>query len=85
MLPYTETNIDNYVIREFNSNIKPEELNWHRDHEDREIYPLCENDWYFQFDNELPIRIDNIIKIKEGSYHRIIKGTTDLKLKIIKK
>jgi hypothetical protein len=60
------------------------ELKWHWDEEDRLIEPLAENDWQFQFDNELPVMIYKQIFIPTGVIHRVIKGTTELKIKITK-
>ena len=54
---------------------------WHFDLEDRYVEPVCENDWKFQFDNELPMEFDSGIYIKSGRYHRVIPGTSDLYIK----
>jgi hypothetical protein len=84
--PFTEEFIDkNTVIRHFDPTADDHLYKWHRDPEDREIIVLNENDWKFQFDNEIPqmLEINNIIKIKKGEYHRLIKGTTLLSLKIL--
>jgi hypothetical protein len=83
--PYIEEKIEeSVVIRTFSADIDEMELKWHWDEEDREIEPIGENDWQFQFDNELPIEINTIIKIPMGQIHRVIKGTTDLKMRIKK-
>ena len=57
---------------------------WHRDEKDRIITIIDGEGWKFQFDNEMPIRINrnDIIKIPSQIYHRIIVGTTPLKIKI---
>lgn len=82
---FIETSIsENVFIREFSSETAEEFFYWHKDPEDRIIEPLEENDWKFQFDNELPQKIDKIIKIPEGVYHRVIQGTGILKLKLTK-
>ena len=84
-LPFKEEKIDeNVYIRHFSKNVKDEEMTWHRDHENRIIEPIKENDWYFQIDNELPIRIDRKIEIPKETFHRGIKGTTDLDIKVTK-
>jgi hypothetical protein len=42
-------------------------------------------DWQFQFDNEIPQRLsENKLFIPKETYHRLIKGTGDLKVKIYK-
>lgn len=85
MKPFIEENLDeSVVIRTFSVNTYANELYWHWDLEDRWVEPLIENDWQFQFDNELPIEINKQIHIPAGRIHRVIKGTTDLKIKITK-
>ena len=82
--PYIETQIDdNTFIREFNNTDKSD-LVWHRDKEDRTIIPIEKTKWLFQKDNELPIEIKEEIFIEKERYHRIIKRSGDLKVKIIK-
>jgi len=86
MTPYTDIEVtDKYIIREFNENIDPIELMWHRDNEDRTLEIIGETDWKFQFDDKLPILLENHIFIKKHEWHRVIKGTGTLKLKIYKK
>jgi hypothetical protein len=70
--------------RVFSKDVDPEELKWHRDEEDRTVVPLNQNDWQFQRDNCLPEPMSKEIEIKRGEWHRVIKGTTDLEVKIIK-
>ena len=71
-------------IRTFSKDVEPMELVWHQDAEDREIEVLEGKGWELQMDNELPLELvsgDHIF-ITEGRIHRILKGTTDLKIKI---
>lgn len=83
--PFTEEQIlDNVFIRTFTSDVEESELQWHWDEENRIIEPLDENDWFFQFDNSLPFPIKEKINIPAGVIHRVIKGSTDLKVKITK-
>ena len=85
MTPYTDIEItDNYIVREFNENIDPIELMWHRDNEDRTLEILGETNWRIQLDNKLPILLENHIFIPKHEWHRVIKGTGTLKLKIYK-
>lgn len=82
-LPFSEEWISkNESIRIFNQDLFDEELKWHFDDEDRTIESLEETDWKFQFDNQLPIELNCPIKIKRGEYHRLIKGSGDLKISI---
>jgi hypothetical protein len=83
MHPYLEKIIDNISYRTFTEDIEEEELVWHRDEEDREVVALHPTDWKIQLDNELPRTITTVF-IPKGVYHRAIKGTGDLKVKIKK-
>ena len=85
MKPYTDIEVtDTYIIREFDENIDPIELMWHRDNESRTLEIIGETDWKIQLDNKLPILLENHIFIPKHEYHRVIKGTKTLKLKIYK-
>ena len=84
-LPFQETKIsDNTFIREFSQDTDSGEFMWHRDREDRIIESISETDWLVQLDDELPKKIEGEILIPMGIYHRLIKGTGDLKVKVIK-
>lgn len=72
------------VLRRFNEQVVTDELLWHWDDEDRIIAPVHETDWMFQFDNKLPQPIQGEIKIPSGIWHRLIRGTGDLTLKVEK-
>lgn len=85
MRPYKDVLIDEAVIREFDESIDPIELMWHRDNEDRLVSPVNKTDWKFQIENELPKEIQGEIFIPRGVWHRIIKGTGSVKVKIIKR
>lgn len=83
--PFTEEFLDkNTVIRHFDPKADDHLYKWHRDPEDREITALNENNWKFQFDNKIPenLEINKPIVINKGEYHRLIKGTSSLSLKI---
>jgi len=83
MKPY----IDHSNIRVFKIDlVKESELVWHQDKEDRFISILEGKGWRFQRDNELPMILSkgDKLKIPEGQIHRILKGTTDLVIKIEK-
>jgi hypothetical protein len=86
MNPYKDLEVtDFYVIREFSEDIDPIELMWHRDNEDRIVEIIGETDWKFQLEDNLPTSINSPIFIPRGMYHRVIKGTNNLKIKIFKK
>ena len=83
--PYRDIEVtDKYIIREFGANVDPIELMWHRDNEDRVVEILGKTDWKIQLDNQLPTSMNESISIPKHMYHRLIKGTGNLKLKIHK-
>jgi hypothetical protein len=55
---------------------------WHRDNEDRTIEIIGETNWQIQLDNELPTSLNKPIHIPKHKWHRAIKGSGKLKLKI---
>jgi hypothetical protein len=75
---------DFYIIREFDKNIEPEELMWHRDNEGRIVEALEPTDWLVQFEDKLPISLKTPIFIPKHAWHRVIKGNDKLKIKIYK-
>ena len=80
--PYLQAEGDGYIIRTFPHNISERRLMWHRDETDREVEVVGETDWKFQMDNELPVPMKDKFFIPKETYHRIIKGTGDLTIKI---
>lgn len=85
MLPFTEERVaEKTFIRIFPEDTPELSLKWHWDEEDRIIEPVGPTNWLFQFDNQLPTGINNQIFIPKGVIHRVIKGTGELKLKVIK-
>ena len=71
-------------IRTFSDSVQEFELVWHRDKEDRKVIPLHSNDWKFQLDNDIPRSLNEEIFIPKETYHRLIKGTGELKVRVIK-
>jgi hypothetical protein len=85
MKPYTDLIVtDEYIVREFDKDIDPIELMWHRDDENRLVEAIEPTDWQLQLDNELPSSMNKPIFIPRHAWHRVIKGTNKLKLKIYK-
>ena len=83
--PYIDLEVtDEYILRQFSENIDPIELLWHRDDEDRVVEIIGETDWQLQLDNSLPTSIQERIFIPRHQWHRVIKGTGVLTLKIYK-
>jgi len=74
-------------LRTFSLAVEDEEFQWHRDKEDRLVEVIAGKGWRFQRDNLLPVVLfpgDKII-IEKNEWHRIIKGSTDLVIKVHKK
>lgn len=82
--PYCEKKEGEFFIREFAPSVDIEELKWHRDYEDRIVEVINDNDWKYQEDNKLPQPLKGTIFIPKGLWHRVIKGTTPLKIKLQK-
>lgn len=83
--PYNEIKENNIIRRSFSNDINEKSLTWHRDKKDRVIIVLENNDWMIQFDNEIPkkFNVNEELFIPKETFHRVIKGTGDLKLEII--
>ncbi len=85
-LPFKETHVgNNEYIREFDNDVLTHELEWHLDREDR-LIEVLENKgkWQFQLDNSLPVLLEKDIFIPKETYHRVIKGSGRLVVKITK-
>ena len=84
--PYTNLSITrNCIIREFTSDVDAEELVWHQDDEERVVTVLEVGEgWQFQYDNELPwvLEVGSTLFIERHEWHRVIKGTGNLVIKI---
>lgn len=76
--------IEEGEVRIFTQDVPEEELVWHRDREDRVIDPIEPTNWMIQYDNELPKKITRLLFIPKNIYHRVIKGTGDLKIRVKK-
>lgn len=76
--------IEEGEIRTFLQSTPSFELVWHRDREDRLVSALEKTDWKFQLDNDIPRPLDKEIFIPKQTYHRLIKGTGDLKVRVKK-
>ena len=82
--PYTQTYDNGFIIREFLDNVDDGELVWHRDKQTREVTVLEGTGWSLQLDNKLPKQLERgkLYKIPKMEYHRLIKGTGKLVVKI---
>jgi hypothetical protein len=79
-MPYTD--IDD--VRIFDVTKDDSEYVWHRDNEDRIIEVLEGNGWRLQPEGSLPFLLAPGVgfTIREGEYHRLIKGVNNLKIRI---
>jgi hypothetical protein len=82
-VPYKQIKEDESILRTFSQDIDETELVWHRDKRDRVIEPIGETDWQIQFENQLPTLITGQIFIPKEVYHRILKGTGNVTIKIV--
>lgn len=83
-LPFTQETHDDFLVRTFSKDVESDELKWHYDLENRKITILEGEGWEFQMDNSLPhtLMVGDTHLIPKGIYHRIKRGSTDLKVKI---
>lgn len=85
MKPYADHQIsESEILRTFDETIDPIELMWHRDDEDRIVEAIGKTDWLIQLEDELPREMKGRINIPRHEWHRLIKGTADLTVKIKK-
>jgi hypothetical protein len=85
--PFSERKVgDKTFLREFKHDVISEELIWHMDRENRVVEVLKGDNWYHQLDNELPILLEKRkeYKIPKMTYHRLIKGDSDLLIRLYK-
>lgn len=78
---------NDFILREFQHDVDEGELIWHRDKSDREIAVMSGFNWKLQMDNELPeeLKQGRVYHINKMVYHRLIKGSGKLLLKIKEK
>jgi hypothetical protein len=83
-LPFEQIDNGNIKYRTFDSGVDEHELMWHRDREDRLVTIIEANGWKFQMDNKLPIVLkeNDQIFIPKDTFHRVIKGNGDFKIKV---
>ena len=86
--PYNDLGLEtNLILREFEEDVNNSELIWHRDKSDREVTVLSGYNWKLQMDDELPeeLKHGRVYHINKMVYHRLIKGSGKLLLKIREK
>jgi hypothetical protein len=82
--PFEENKVNGFFIRTFSNNVDDSELVWHRDKEDRIVESIGNTDWMIQIDNELPKPLTERTFIPKEKYHRVIKGSGDLVVRVKK-
>lgn len=82
--PFEQVEIGDKKIRTFSPDVDDNELKWHQDLNDRKVTIIEGNDWLFQSENELPIKLENSkeIFIPKLVWHRVIKGKGKLVVEI---
>jgi hypothetical protein len=86
ILPYQEIKFNKIYERTFSCNLSQDDLKWHQDEEDRFIWLIEGDNWHLQLDNCVPQKIEKGKKyfIPKMHWHRLIKGNSDLKIKLKK-
>jgi hypothetical protein len=83
--PYEEKRFDNgLILREFKHDANVEDLIWHQDKKDRKVFVVESNGWKLQLSDGLPFPLieGKEYFIPKKSWHRVIKGNGNLKIKI---
>jgi len=81
--PYQELKTFDFIYRKFTQDVDEQQLVWHRDQNDREVAVVGDTDWQFQLEDCIPQKLQDKIFIPKNTYHRLIKGTQDLDLRIL--
>ncbi len=82
--PYDDQRHEDTILRTFSESVDEQELIWHRDKRTREVSVISGIGWKLQMDNQLPEEMSKgkLYRIPKMEYHRIIKRTGQLVLKI---
>lgn len=82
--PFEQVEIGDKKIRTFSPDVEDNELKWHYDLNDRKVTIIEGNDWLYQSENELPIKLENSkeIFIPKLVWHRVVKGKGKLVVEI---
>jgi len=81
--PYQELRTFDTILRKFKEDTNEDELVWHRDRRDRKVEVLNNTDWMVQLEDDIPQLLKQSIFIPKNTYHRLIKGTGELDLRIL--
>ena len=85
--PFKQKKNNGLLIREFSKDVDSGDLVWHRDRKDRPVTVLEGAGWCLQMDNRLPKPLvpGKTYYIPMNTYHRVIKGETNLVVEIKEK
>lgn len=87
MKAYKEKKLSERIYERIFDSIDSDKFEWHRDEENRKVVVLeADPGWKFQLDNKLPVDLFEgvIVTIPKNSFHRIIAGSGQLKIRLIK-
>lgn len=84
MTPYTQKIENGKIYRTFSPDVESDELKWHQDLRDRKVTIIEDGGWQFQFEDELPnkLQVNEQINIPKFVWHRVIRGQGNLKVEI---
>lgn len=85
VMPYAHTQLSAHAFeRTFRVDVSDAEMVWHLDRNHRHITVIQGTGWQFQLDNQLPhtLQVGHVFEVPAHVYHRLIKGDSDLKLRI---
>ena len=83
--PYQDSIESQGWVRQFSADVDDSELIWHRDHQNRMVSVISGEGWFVQLDNSMPVELVPGCSyfIPQETFHRVIKGSGDLLVKII--
>ena len=83
--PYRELTLHGgRILREFSHDTRSEELEWHMDRRDRRVTVIEDGGWKLQLESGLPFLLvrGETYDVPRESWHRVIRGHSDLKIVI---
>ena len=83
--PYRELTLHGgRILWEFSHDTRSEELEWHMDRRDRRVTVIEDGGWKLQLESGLPFLLvrGETYDIPRESWHRVIRGHSDLKIVI---
>lgn len=85
--PYSELRRGDTILREFRGDVDSEDLIWHQDERDRRVTVVEGKDWKLQLQDGLPLQMveGDTYDIPARTWHRLIRGQGNLRVKILEK